>query len=85
MIQFDNIKTYNVIPAILGIRNAFQSWDKNDSIMEEKIIGPIDLKLAQKLLASGHDSHTKFMRQIMVSMDINAPLIFPKKSSILIK
>ena len=36
-------------------------------------IGPNDLALAQKLIASGADSHSKFLRQIFVSMNITAP------------
>ena len=36
-------------------------------------IGPNDLALAQKLVRAGND-HSKFMRQIFISMDITAPL-----------
>ena len=42
-------------------------------------IGPNDLALAQKLIASGADSHSKFLRQIFVSMNITAPLYFFKE------
>ena len=36
-------------------------------------IGPKDLKLAQTLIRAGSE-HRKFMRQIIVSVDITAPL-----------
>lgn len=43
-------------------------------------IGENDLNLAQKLIKSGTD-HSKFMRQIFVSMDITAPLYLWKEIS----
>lgn len=36
-------------------------------------IGPNDMGLAKRLIASGNE-HRKFLRQIMVSVDITAPL-----------
>ena len=41
-------------------------------------IGPNDLALMQKLIKAGTD-HSKFMRQIIVSMDITAPLYWWKE------
>lgn len=41
-------------------------------------IGPNDLALAMKLVKSGTD-HSKFMRQIGISLDITAPLYFFKE------
>lgn len=41
-------------------------------------LGPNDLTLAQKLI-SGGPVHSKFMRQIFVSMDIDAPLYWWKE------
>ena len=71
------------------MRFPMQSWEKSDSgLINTKVrtfldcsteiepifgIGPNDLALAQKLIASGADSHSKFLRQIMVCMDITAP------------
>ena len=37
------------------------------------VLGAEDLKLAQRLIRAGSE-HRKFMRQIMVSVDITAPL-----------
>lgn len=45
---------------------------------EEYVIGPKDLKLAQDLILAGSE-HRKFMRQIMVSVDITAPLYWWKE------
>lgn len=41
-------------------------------------IGPKDMNLAQRMIAGGADE-SKFMRQIMVSMDIEAPLYLWKE------
>ena len=57
------------------------SWNKMDSHTQENgefIFGEIDLALAQKLCRAGSD-HRKFMRQIFVSVDINAPLYWWKE------
>lgn len=42
-------------------------------IVEKVYIGPKDMKLAQQLIKAGSE-HRKFMREIIVSMDITAPL-----------
>ena len=39
----------------------------------EFVIGPNDMDLARRLIAGGTE-HRKFLRQIMVSVDITAPL-----------
>lgn len=39
------------------------------------LIGPKDLKLAQRMIGAGTDE-SKFMRQIFISMDITAPLFW---------
>jgi len=81
MIEITNFKVFNFEGAIRGARNPLESWDKIDSrpkynCMTEEydyIIGKNDLQLLQKLVAAGTD-HSKFMRQILITMDINAPL-----------
>lgn len=45
----------------------------NKDYVEYAILGEKDLKLAQKLSNAG-TPHNKFMRQIGICMDINAPL-----------
>lgn len=44
-----------------------------NDIVKYDIIGPKDLALAKKLI-SGGPVHSKFLRQILVSIDITAPL-----------
>ena len=46
---------------------------KGNFIVDKIYIGPKDMKLAQQLILAGSE-HRKFMREIMVSMDITAPL-----------
>lgn len=72
MIKVENINVYNIKNAIYSARNPLESWDKSDST-DDNNVGENDLKLAQKLILAGTD-HSKFMRQIFVSMDITAPL-----------
>lgn len=76
MIKIENIRVYNMLDAVKGIRNAMKSWDKSDSDMSK--IGPKDLELALKLVKAGSD-HRKFLRQIFVSMNITAPLYWWKE------
>jgi hypothetical protein len=51
--------------------------EKNDFPFEVALIGPNDMKLAQKLISAGPE-HRKFLRQIFVSVDITAPLYWWK-------
>ena len=83
MIEVKDKRIFNVDGAIRGMRNPLNSWDGSDSFHEPEtnafIIGEKDLRLAQKLILSGTD-HSKFMRQIFVSMEINAPLFWWKEA-----
>jgi len=78
MIQIDNIKVFNIEGAIRGMRNPYDSWRFSDSDGEN--IGEKDMVLAQKLISAGTD-HSKFMRQIFVTMDITSSLYFWKEMS----
>lgn len=89
MIRFEN--TVKPSPeqwkmAIMGARNAMNSWHRYDSgcVVEgidvngdewlgEFKIGPNDLDLLKRLCKAGTD-HRKFMRMITVYVDITAPL-----------
>ena len=75
MIKVDHIDIYNIEGALRGMRNPLESWDQSDSVFpnEQEIIGKNDLALALKLIKAGSD-HSKFLRQIFVSMDITAPM-----------
>lgn len=137
--KFENIKTYNFGPALRGMRNPLESWDKSDSffglidiaddehdydiadlwvqvtkdpaypenysksssdladeydrwliknglleiefdhqLANVAFIGPNDMDLAKRLIKAGPE-HRKFLRQIMVTVDITAPLFWFKE------
>lgn len=81
MIEVNNIEVFNFEGAFRGLRNPMNSWDKSDSYTDEIgifNIGPNDLKLAQRMLNGGPEE-SKFMRQIMISMDIEAPIFWLKE------
>jgi hypothetical protein len=84
MINIDRIEVFNFEGAIRGLRNPKNSWHKSDSTPaflaedERFHFGPNDLDLAQRMIAAGTDE-SKFMRQILVSMDIEAPLYWWKE------
>lgn len=71
----------NLENAMRGARNPLNSWDRMDSGYDKKgnyCLGPKDLELAVKLRKAGSD-HRKFMRQILVSVDITAPIYWWKE------
>ena len=74
--KFENTEVWGFKHAIRGMRNPKNSWHLSDS--DETTIGPKDLKLMQTLICSGSE-HRKFMRQILVSVDITAPLYWWKE------
>ena len=81
MLKVERISVCNMENAIRGARNPMNSWDRMDSYYNEKgeyILGENDLALATKLAFAGSD-HRKFLRQIIVSMDITAPLYWWKE------
>lgn len=75
MIKIENIDVYGWEPAIRGMRNPMNSWEKSDTIFDgdKWCLGNNDLKLMQQLSAAGDDD-AKFLRMIVVTMDIIAPL-----------
>ena len=81
MLKVERISVVNMENAIRGARNPMNSWARMDSYYNEKgeyVLGENDLALASKLAAAGSD-HRKFLRQIIVSMDITAPLYWWKE------
>lgn len=84
MIKFEHTEVFNFEGAIRGMRNPLNSWDKSDTNFNLygypmcDIIGENDLALMKKLIRAGSD-HRKFMRQILVSVDITAPLYWWKE------
>lgn len=81
MISFKNTAVMNFENAIRGARNPMNSWDRSDSYFDgngEFVLGENDLDLAKRLCRAGSD-HRKFLRQIFVCVDINAPLYWWKE------
>ncbi|MBO5789575.1 MAG: hypothetical protein J6V82_04460 [Clostridia bacterium] len=81
MIKIEKTETFGWEPAIRGMRNPMNSWDKSDSRYDEKgeyHIGENDIDLMSKLSKAGSD-HAKFMRMITVTCDITAPLYWWKE------
>lgn len=66
-------------PAIRGMRNALNSWHLIDSTFDGDVkIGENDHNLMMRLAKSG-SSHAKYRRQIIVWVDITAPLYWWKE------
>ena len=67
--------------AMRGARNPMNSWARMDSYYDEDgnfVLGENDLSLAARLAKAGSD-HRKFVRQIIVSLDISAPFYWWKE------
>lgn len=82
MIKLENTQTYGWDAAIRGMRNPMNSWDKSDSYWAhienpetlntapfEFFVGDNDHDLMMRLAKAGSD-HRKYMRMIIVSVDI---------------
>lgn len=81
MLKVDKICVMNMENAIRGARNPMNSWARMDSYYDEDgnfCLGENDLSLAARLAKAGSD-HRKYLRQIIVSMDILAPLYWWKE------
>jgi len=85
MIKVETIDIWGFEHAIRGMRNPMNSWNKSDSGWGEYTndldsfdIGKNDLDLMRRLYKAGTE-HRKYLRQIMVSMDITAPLYWWKE------
>ena len=81
MIKIEKISVMNLENAIRGARNPLNSWARSDSYYDDNgdyVLGENDISLAHRLAVAGSD-HRKFLRQIIVSMDITAPLYWWKE------
>lgn len=83
--RFENTDVWGFKHAIRGMRNPYDSWAKSDSKIvtsvngnKSMILGDNDKGLAQSLIKGGSE-HRKFLRQIMVSVDITAPFYWWKE------
>ena len=86
MIKIEKVEVVGWDHAIRGMRNPMNSWDKSDTelYLNEELdtvadIGPNDLSLMKKLCNAGTD-HRKFMRMIVVYLDVTAPLYWWKEA-----
>ena len=80
--KFEKTEVWGFEHAIRGMRNPLESWDKSDSYwgnnlynLGSYVLGKNDLELMQKLIRAGSE-HRKFLRQIMVAVDVTAPMYF---------
>ena len=86
MIKFEHTEVVGFDHAIRGMRNPLNSWDKSDSGYKPLIatdgmafeVGKNDLDLMHRLRNAGTD-HRKFMRMLVVYVDITAPLYWWKE------
>lgn len=78
MLKIENFEVYGIPRSVYSARNAFNSWNKSDSDLSTDSLGNADLDLAIRLRNAGTD-HRKFMRMIIVYLDITAPLYYWKE------
>ena len=81
MIKIEKAQVFNLEGALRGARNPLNSWGRIDSSYDADgnyILGENDLGLAKRLCKAGSD-HRKFIRQILVSVDLTAPLYWWKE------
>lgn len=87
MLKCEILKVFAFEPAIHGMRNPMNSWEKSDSHWEAQgkhyddiqyVIGENDLNLMKKLFQGGTE-HRKYLRMIQVYVDIEAPLYWWKE------
>lgn len=76
MIKIENVEVVGMKAAVRGMRNPKNSWEKSDSSVVDGhsfFVGDNDFALMRTLANAGTD-HGKFMRMIVVTLDIVAPL-----------
>ena len=93
MLQVEELSVYGLEEAIRGMRNPLNSWDKSDSetVIKTEVdadghelgwkyyrIGDADFSLMKRLCDAGEE-HRKWMRMVVVYMDITAPLYWWKE------
>ena len=81
MLKVERTCVMNLENALRGARNPLNSWARSDSSYNEAgeyVLGPNDLSLAQRLAHAGSD-HRKYLRQVMVCMDVTAPMYWWKE------
>lgn len=87
-LKFEHTEVVGWKHAIRGMRNPLESWERSDSEIKLESwhdtsggyfeVGPNDFDLMTRLRNAGTD-HRKFMRMIVVYVDITAPLYWWKE------
>lgn len=75
MAEFKTLEVAGWLPALKGMRNPLKSYSRNDSYIASDnyvVIGKNDYDLAKRLILAGPE-HRKFLRQIVVWVDITLP------------
>lgn len=91
MIDIELLETAGWGPALHGMRNPLNSWDKADSTYAQvqwlegcpasiNVLGPNDESLMRRLIAAGTNDHCKFRRMISIAADVDAPLYWWKEA-----
>ena len=80
MLEISNVEVFGWNAAIRGMRNPKNSWNLSDTDFDDgkPCLGENDTKLMQNLRKAGSD-HRKYLRMIVVQMDILAPLYWWKE------
>lgn len=93
MIKIEKTQVVGLEPAIRGMRNPMNSWNKSDSVFDifengndfdergtipNTIVGDADHDLMKRLAKNG-SVHAKYRRMIVVYCDITAPLYWWKE------
>lgn len=76
MIKINKIKSSGIWEAIYGMRLPMNSHEKMDST--EDAVGNNDMDLMKRLYKAGTD-HRKFLRQMIIHVEITAPLYWWKE------
>lgn len=91
MIKVEHIETAGWGPALRGMRNPLDSWDRADSTYARVEwlgwdtpciyqLGPNDEKLMRCLIGQGSSDHCKFRRMLAIYCDVTAPLYWWKEA-----
>ena len=88
MIKIENVEVVGFEHAIRGMRNPMNSWEKSDSGWNGTFdyfsgspywtVGSNDMTLMKKLAKAGTE-HRKYLRMVVVYLDITAPLYWWKE------
>lgn len=81
MIKIENFNEFGIATAVRGVRLSYKSGDKSDSFTDDFGIFHLGEKDHELLLglSKKSDSESTFMRHMMISIDVTAPLMWWKQ------